>query len=234
MATIQARLLGLSGLLPDEWPASAGRDRYLKSVWDQWWRERGRFHEFILPRRVWRFHGLRPANHPQRRLALAAHWLAAGDFVPRLERWLATTWPVEQLAPSLLAAVQVPRDDFWSWHWTFRSARLAQPQPLLGARRLTDLAVNVLLPWFWIRAVAGGRDALCTEVEQRYFAWPAGEDNAVLRLARQRLLGGVGTKPFRTAAAQQGLLQIVRDFCSHSNAVCEQCRFPELVRGIGV
>jgi hypothetical protein len=25
-------------------------------------------------------------------------------------------------------------------------------------------------------------------------------------------------------------LQIVRDFCEHSNAVCEQCRFPELVR----
>jgi Ni,Fe-hydrogenase III component G len=30
----------------------------------------------ILPRPAWKFHGLRPANHPQRRLALAAHWLA--------------------------------------------------------------------------------------------------------------------------------------------------------------
>jgi len=27
------------------------------------------------------------------------------------------------------------------------------------------------------------------------------------------------------------LIQITRDFCEHSNAVCENCRFPELVRG---
>jgi predicted amidohydrolase len=27
-------------------------------------------------------------------------------------------------------------------------------------------------------------------------------------------------------------MQIVRDFCSHSNAVCEDCRFPELVRSL--
>jgi len=35
----------------------------------------------------------------------------------------------------------------------------------------------------------------------------------------------------KTAAAQQGLMQIVRDFCDHSNALCANCRFPELVRG---
>jgi hypothetical protein len=35
----------------------------------------------------------------------------------------------------------------------------------------------------------------------------------------------------KTASAQQGLMQIVRDFCEHSNAICEACRFPELVRG---
>jgi hypothetical protein len=26
-------------------------------------------------------------------------------------------------------------------------------------------------------------------------------------------------------------IQITRDFCDHSNAVCEQCRFPELIAG---
>jgi len=34
----------------------------------------------------------------------------------------------------------------------------------------------------------------------------------------------------KTAAHQQGMIQIVRDFCDHSNAACEHCRFPELVR----
>jgi hypothetical protein len=68
--------------------------------------------------------------------------------------------------------------------------------------------------------------------EHRYLAWSKGEDNAVLRLARQRLLGSAPARELRTAAMQQGLLQIVRDFCERSNALCENCRFPELVRGL--
>ena len=110
---------------------------------------------------------------------------------------------------------------------------MVKPQPLLGAQRVTDLAVNVILPWFWMRAGAGQNDSLQRKAQAHYFAWPSGEDNAVLRLARQRLLGGASRQSLRTAAAQQGLLQIVRDFCDHSNAVCENCPFPELVRSLG-
>ena len=33
------------------------------------------------------------------------------------------------------------------------------------------------------------------------------------------------------AGAQQGLMQIIRDFCEHSNAVCDQCPFPDFLRG---
>ena len=74
---IQARLLGVSGLLPDELTrAQKSSDTFLRRAWDCWWRDRDEFDDCILPRAVWKFHGLRPANHPQRRLALAAHWLA--------------------------------------------------------------------------------------------------------------------------------------------------------------
>ena len=68
------------------------------------------------------------------------------------------------------------------------------------------------------------------EIERRYFVWPAAEDNAVLRLARQRLLSHSSPRWFRFAAQQQGLLQIVRDYCDRSNAICAACGFPELVR----
>ena len=56
------------------------------------------------------------------------------------------------------------------------------------------------------------------------------EDNSLLRLARQRLLGGASPRLLAGAAAQQGLIQIVRGFCEHSNAVREDCKFPALVR----
>lgn len=243
---LQARLLGVSGLLPDELTrAQKSTDHYLRRVWDGWWRERDGFAGCVLPRAAWKFHGLRPANHPQRRLALAAHWLADERLISRIENWSAVEparerrrsretgdrGDPEELLGSLHEILQVGHDDFWSWHWTFRSARMKKPSPLLGAARVTDLAVNVVLPWLWVRAVEGKNEKLRRVIEQRYFAWPAAEDNSVLKLARQRLLGVGKSRALRTAAAQQGLMQIVRDFCEHSNAVCEHCRFPELVRG---
>jgi hypothetical protein len=265
---LQARLLGIGGLLPAELTRSqAGTDRYLRRIWDQWWRERDAFADSLLPRQLWRFCNLRPANHPQRRLALASHWLAAGGMPEKLARWLTADVEIPQLEHSLLEALQVGEDPFWSWHWTLRSARLPKAQPLVGARRVTDLAVNVVLPWLWSRALsgaeafpssAGGAQAnaagvgaevaslgaataraaelssthahLRQRVEQRYFAWPAAEDNARLKLARERLLGGKSPKAWRGAAAQQGLLQILGDFCDHTNALCDDCHFPQLVR----
>jgi hypothetical protein len=232
----QARLLGVGGLLPDELTRSQkSADNYLRRAWDFWWRERDEFSDSILPRATWKFHGLRPANHPQRRLALASHWLANKSFIAKIENWSAVEIPDKRLLNSLLEIFQVERDEFWSWHWTFKSARMKKPQPLLGLARVTDLAVNVILPWLWIRAVCarppGGNDKFQREIERRFFAWPAAEDNSVLKLARQRLLGISSAGILKTAAAQQGLMQIVRDFCEHSNAICDDCRFPGLVRG---
>jgi hypothetical protein len=208
----------------------AASDGYIRQVWDRWWRERDEFQEGILPRAAWRMHGLRPANHPQRRLALAAHWAVADGLPGKLERWCAQDIPDQALASSLLETLQIERDDFWSWHWTLRSARLKQAQPLLGAARVTDLAVNVVLPWLWMRAVEGKNQPVQERLEHRYFNWPAAEDNSVLKLARQRLLGGAGPRALPGAAAQQGLMQVVRDFCEHSNAICENCKLPSLVR----
>jgi hypothetical protein len=228
---IQARLLGVSGLLPDDLTrAQKSSDTFLRRAWDFWWRDRDEFETCILPRECWRFHGLRPANHPQRRLALASHWLASQNLVAKIEGWCAAEIPDKKLLESIHEIFQVERDDFWSWHWTFKSARMAKPQPLLGAARVTDLAVNVVLPWLWIRAQEGGNEKILAEVERRFFAWPAAEDNSVLKLARQRLLGTANPRVLKNAATQQGLMQIVRDFCEHSNAICTDCRFPELVQ----
>jgi hypothetical protein len=230
---LQARLLGLSGLLPAELNRNApGPDGYLRRVWDCWWRERDEFLDCSLPKSLWRFHGLRPANHPQRRLALAAHWLQDETLPGQLEQWCGTTFADRALLESLTKIFLVARDDYWSWHWTFRSARLQKAQPLLGEKRVTDLAVNVVLPWLWSRAREGANEKLTAAIEHRFEVWPAAEDNAVLRLARQRLLGRTALRmsTLRKAAVQQGLLQITRDFCDHAPATCAGCGFPELVR----
>lgn len=228
---LQARLLGIANLLPAELTRTqAATDTYLQRAWDLWWRERDEFRDCILPRAAWHLHGLRPANHPQRRLALAAAWAMDSKLGSHLEEWCRKETASRAKCVSLLNVLQVPEDDFWSWHWTLRSTRLKKAQPLLGGTRVTDLAVNVVLPWLWARAAEGKNHPLQETLEKHYFSWPAAEDNSVLRLARNRLLGGASARVLPGAAAQQGLIQIVRDFCDHSNAVCEKCPLPELLK----
>ncbi|MHB9007100.1 MAG: DUF2851 family protein [Limisphaerales bacterium] len=230
---LQARLLGVSGLLPSEPPRAgpAAREHW-RRLWDLWWRERAALAPASLPRSVWRLAGVRPANHPQRRLALAAGWMADPDWARRLQGWATDAVGEEEPVASLLRVLQPPRDDFWERHWTFGSAVRTGPQPLLGPPRATDLAMNAILPWFWSRADAGENLELRERVERRYFAWPAAQDNALLRLARLRLFAGRRVTLPRRAALQQGLMQIVRDFCDHSNALCDGCCFPQLVGGL--
>ncbi|HTV39914.1 MAG TPA: DUF2851 family protein [Candidatus Sulfotelmatobacter sp.] len=111
LLALQARLLGISGLLPDELTrAQKSTDNYVRRIWDVWWRERDAYSDVILPRAAWRFHGLRPANHPSRRLALASHWLADKNFISKLENWIASN------RADLMDILQVRRDEFWSWH----------------------------------------------------------------------------------------------------------------------
>ena len=230
---LQSRLLGVSGLLPVELTRTRKTpDDYVRRAWDAWWREADAFRSWQLPRALWQFHGLRPANQPQRRLALAAHWLASPRLITDIENWCAADLSPPAWSASLHKILQVEHDDFWSWHWTLHSARLTQPQPLLGAARVTDLAINVILPWLWVRAVTGGNARLQAEMERRFFGWPCAGDNAVLKLARQRLLGTGRLRVLPDAASQQGLMQITRDFCDHSNALCSGCQFPALVQNL--
>lgn len=228
----EARLLGLAGLLPIQPPAQPTGAAHLKRLWDCWWRERDRWTELILPPAVWRRSGVRPANHPQRRLALAARWRSEGTLPARLQTWLVAELPSgRKAATALLERLQPPAEPggFWSRHWTLRSIPGKGVRPFLGPGRTTDLAVNVVLPWLLARAQTGGDAGLVRRVEERYFAWPAGQDNALLRQARMRLFGGPTPRIPRTAAAQQGLLQIVRDFCEPAGPLCGNCRFPALV-----
>jgi hypothetical protein len=43
-------------------------------------------------------------------------------------------------------------------------------------------------------------------------------------------LGTTNPRVLPDAACQQGLMQITRDFCDHSDALCAGCQYPELVK----
>ncbi|MFO1501602.1 MAG: DUF2851 family protein [Verrucomicrobiota bacterium] len=168
---LQARLLGVSGLLPSELGQKGPSGRaYLQQLWNIWWREREHFAPLALPRDFWHLSGLRPANNPQRRLALAAHWLAEVDLPARLEEWFATDHALPQLPQTLFRVLETQEDEYWSRHLTFHSLSAPAAQPLIGAHRVTDLAVNVIIPWLWVRAAIGRNTLLQQRAEKWYFA----------------------------------------------------------------
>lgn len=227
---LEAQFLGVAGLLPHE--LSRGADPHLRALWDCWWRERDAWRDDLVPRDLWRLGGIRPANRPERRLALAARWRRDPGLPGRLDAWLEAT-PGRRPGARLQDLMQVlspPPDEgdpFWSRHWTLRSGTLPEAHPWLGSPRLTDLAANVILPWAWARCGPGtGRESLRAHVASCWIEWPAGEDNASLRLVRQRLFGTHAPRLPGRAYIQQGLLQVRRDFCDPSGALCRDCRFP--------
>ena len=227
--TLEARLMGVAGFLHQE-PARTLelQGSRWRALWDCWWRDRDAFSELVLPRETWVWASTRPSNHPQRRLAAAAVWLKTPGWIKQLESWVTT--PQKSPAMSLLRLMQPSIPDFWKTHWHLgKQVSGALELGLLGPPRVSDIAMNALLPWAWAKAAVARSESVQKTIEERYLAWPTAQENAVLRLARERLFGAVRTTVCTGAAGQQGLLQVATDYCQRSNALCQRCRFPAVV-----
>jgi len=187
--TVYAVLLGTSGLLPKQpgvhWPQASKTE--LRSLWDCWWREQHKWEEVEpLPKTDWDFSGLRPLNHPVRRLAALSQWATASLF--------------SASHPDCDTFSQGPKDCYWSNHigWTGTEKKAE----LVGTGRLQAIELNVFVPF---RLVKG--DAFALE------KLPVEPMNSVIRETAYTLFGpDHSPKLYRSALARQGLIQIFSDF----------------------
>ena len=202
-----ALLLGLAGFLQTPEPASGAAAMetraYLRECWEHWWPQRSALERLALPAGSWKLGGLRPANHPQRRLAalaqLARQWPAVralieqggGDFAREVTKFLTGL-----------------RDPYWDHHYTLLSARSERPLALIGTARATEMLANVFFPL----AIAAHPERWAA-----YEKLPAATTNRRVETAAVRLFGGgsedAGTHvdedrrpPARAAANLRGLL----------------------------
>lgn len=191
----EAMLFGVAGFLeaPEPPAADAAVRGYLRGLWEEWWAERARCERWILPPRAWNFAGIRPANHPHRRVAalasLATDWRTVRGAMARGNR------------AAFERALEGLEHPFWSGRFNLAAAALDRPQALIGAERRTDILLNVFFP------LAVARDeAVWAEFLAERGPTPA----AVMRASAARFFGsGVDLRP---AVAQQGVLQLARDF----------------------
>jgi len=193
----EALLFGLAGFLEPRTFDSVDdvTRQYLKPLWDSWWSERDCMERLILPKASWKFSGLRPSNHPHRRMgALAA---TAGAF-PRLRKLIRESG--RSGFHDFFASLVHP---YWTRHWNLSAARLDRDLALVGADRVTDLLINAYLPSL---PIGKARE----EMAKLSGTTPGGR---VCR-ACEWLTGSADPRLMRRALHQQGLLQLFADFGS--------------------
>ncbi len=193
----EARLFGLAGFLEprtfdDGDPATR---EYLRPLWEEWWTLHDGLRRLVIPRTMWRFAGVRPSNHPHRRLGAFA--VIARDF-SGLRRAIRDGGRAgfEEYFEKLA-------HPYWNRHWNLPAARLNRDLALVGADRIRDLVVNALLPSFPLEKAR-------EELKRIPGPYPAG----VLVRACEWLTGSDRLAGLRTAWHQQGLLQLYKDFGS--------------------
>lgn len=155
-------------------------------------------------------------NHPQRRLAALAK---VAKCWKRIEPVFEAS-SLERME-TVFGKLTHP---FWENHYTLTSRATARPMALVGLSRIVEIFVNVAAPFAW----TGNPEILAF---LRNLRQPL--TNRRLETAALRLFGG---NPLRDefmmfALYQQGLLQIYEDFCLRDLTDCENCPFPEKVRG---
>ncbi len=199
--TIYSVLLGLSGLLPKQpgakWTEASRKE--LRSLWDLWWKEEHKWEEVeSLTRADWNLSGLRPLNHPVRRLCALAQWVANGYFPEEAARSERLALPIDSETKGRATSPTEPC--FWTEHigWT-GAEKSAQ---LIGKGRMQAIELNVFVPF---RLAKGDLSALEN--------LPVEPMNSVIKETAYTLFGpDHSPKLYRTALARQGLIQIFNDF----------------------
>ncbi|MDB6151074.1 MAG: hypothetical protein JWQ44_2522 [Chthoniobacter sp.] len=208
-----ALLFGVSGFLPamDLGEFDTPTRTYLRGLWETWWARRAELQRLTLDRELWSFAGQRPANHPQRRLAALAEMI--GQW-PKIRALSKRTDPraIQEFFGGL-------HHEYWDLHYTVSSKPAARPMALVGESRVTEMLTNVFLPLAYAR-----KDPRWESFREL----PASLSNRRVEIAALRLFGGrdLGRTLLRSAAMQQGLLQVYEDFCMRDASDCERCAFP--------
>jgi hypothetical protein len=225
-----ALLAGVSGLLPDS-PAAAWDEEtrgFYRRVWDMWWKLQGQWGAHALGRKDWRLAGVRPVNHPLRRLMAAA--VLAADRLTLSARLISYVDPEhEQFLERLSQAFSdLAPDDYWSHRLSMNTPRREAPLALIGDERATAIVMNVAIPFL----AAGGHLGPSHQTLLR--SLPPEHDNALIRTTAKLLLGRDHNPAlYRSALRQQGLIQIFQDFCLHDRTRCQTCSLPALLKNSG-
>jgi hypothetical protein len=164
-----------------------------------------------VPPEVWQLSGLRPENHPARRLAGLARLLG---------RWPSLVAGLRSLeetdGPSLsrlLAAWQVPADGFWQSHHDLDGRGRPPFGALIGRGRALEVLVNAVLPFAAAFGETRGLDALSRRALGLFLRLPSAGSYGGTRFL-ESVLRPSGGDNLQGACRQQGRLYLYNHYCA--------------------
>jgi hypothetical protein len=235
----EALLLGLAGLLPASGAGPTAWDsatrRYVHSLQQYWSHVPGAIRQRAWRDVNWRQPNVRPANTPERRLAGMAHLLAAYSSTTLLDAAVAACRSAGRMRSGrdLCRALSALCTPVTPSYWTQRAhlgSRPSRDQRLIGPQRALTVAIDAVLPVLLLYAQQQVDADLRSALMTAYHLAPCLPDNYLLRYMARRLLGNDPALLALVTGArhQQGILQILTDFCGNDEGNCQGCEFPLL------
>jgi len=219
---LQARLLGAAGLLPSQRGGACHREtpahRYVRDVEKLWSLYH---HGYEMAPDLWHLSCTRPYNSPLRRLVAMSYLVTRyrhngllSGLLDNFAGGAASCRDWRRLEEGLM----VTADSYWACHFDFGVSSPAASPTILGKGRVSDIIVNVLLPFTFARGESDGRSELADAAMAMYRQYPKLSDNALVRHMTSQL--GIRPRTVNSARRQQGLLHVYRTLCTQGRCDC--------------
>jgi len=233
---VRALLFGAAGFL-EAVPADPESEAYLAALRTHWTAAAKDLPGPFMARSDWRFGRTRPTNHPVRRIAgiaafLAAHlhtglcraMMTAVEHVPETGSETARCRKALERCRALFESAP---DDYWARRVAFGPPTLAHATRLIGPARATEIVVNVVVPLLLALSRGNEQPRIERRLHNLYCSLKPRTENAVTRYMKSRLFGlpEAGDKTVASIRRQQGLLQLFHDFCESEASTCSSCGF---------
>lgn len=217
-------LLGVAGLLPaktsSRWDSETRA--FIRLLWDNWWKQQSKWEHSIMPKTAWRLAGLRPQNHPVRRLAAASALFTREKGLVSELTALDTGDPKSWFKKAESFFQQTVFMDYWKRRLSFSGKPQSSDITLIGSRRAAAILSNVAIPFLAATGV---------QVTPLLNHLPPEEDNSLVRQTAFTLFGRDHNPALhQKGLRQQGLIQIFHDFCLNNKTGCRDCPLIEAMK----
>jgi hypothetical protein len=227
LAQLQARLLGMAGLLPSQ-RQDLPRARQPDDEWcdrlERLWASLP--HPEVMSFNAWHLFKVRPVNSPVRRLAAMSYLIRRYRDRGMRDSWLGLLreTPATQGQRQLEQGFLVTTHGYWAEHFDFGPLRRMRNPTLLGRGRAAEIVVNVLLPFAFAWGRFTGETGLSEPAFTLYLAYTRLAVNSIERHMVAQL--GLSHHLVNSARRQQGLIQIYQNLCIQGK--CGDCALSQL------